>query len=135
MSGPQAESLFLSFFKSFIIALADQPAVWYSLKPISNDVPSLPGLLNLSYDQLLHILDVCGLWDVSGNLLKLNKMAFFIDSNSLQKVVEHTKVGIQSSTGGPIVNHHVFCIGNRSLGIANRPCCAPKVAMRPHRTL
>ena len=93
----------MSFFKSFIIALADQPAVWYSLKPISNDVPSLPGLLNLSYDQLLHILDVCGLWDVSGNLLKLNKMAFFIDSNSLQKVVEHTKVGLRSSKGGPLV--------------------------------
>ena len=135
MSGPQTESLFLSFFKSFLIALADKPAVWYSLKPISNDVPSLPGLLNLSYDQMLHILDVCGLWDVSGNLFKFKKMAFFIDSNSLQEVVEHTKVSLRSSKDGPIVNHHVLCIGDRSLGIANKPCCAPKVAMRPIRTL
>lgn len=84
---------------------------------------------------MLHILDVCGLWDVSGNYFKAKKMAFFIDSNSLKTVVEHTRVGIQNSGGGPIVHHHVLCIGNRSSGILNKPCYPPVVAMRPSRKL
>jgi hypothetical protein len=135
MSDQHTESLFLSFLKSFLISFADKPAVWYSLKPISNDIPSLPSLLSLSYEQMLHVFDVCGLWDVSGNYFKAKKLAFFIDSNSLKQVVEHTRVGIRNSSGGSIVHHHALCIGNRSSGILNKPCYALEVAMRPSRKL
>ena len=136
MSGQHMESLFLSYFKSFLIAFADKPAVWYSLKPIGDDVPSLPGLLNLSYDQMVHIFDVCGLWDVSATRFKITRLKFFIDSNSLAKVVEHTKLGLRNHTSGVIENHHVLCVGNQNLGIINKPCHAPpQTAMRPLRKL
>jgi hypothetical protein len=129
MSGSHTESLFLESLGSFLSGFADRPAVWFCLKRLNDNVPCLPGLFNLKYEEMLGMFVCSGLWDPSLNHLKTNKLKFFITSQSLEKVVEHTRIGIRNRHGAT-EQHHALCIGNRSLGILNKPGQAPLAAVK-----
>ena len=129
MSGSHTESLFLESLGSFLSGFADRPAVWFCLKRLNDNVPCLPGLFNLKYEEMLGMFVCSGLWDPSLNHLKTNKLKFFISSQSLEKVVEHTRIGIRNRHGAT-EQHHALCIGNRIMGILNKPGQAPLAAVK-----
>lgn len=131
MADSTTESRFRSIFKEFLLPFSDINPLWYSFKPTSDDgVPNLPDFLDMSYDQMMSFLQVCGLTDPSGTNILSDKVQDFVISNELQKVVEHTRTKIKSAgSGGAQVHQHAFCIGNRKFPIGNKPGRQPKFAV------
>ena len=127
MADSTTESRFRFIFKEFLLPLSDTNPLWYSFKRTSDGVPNLLDLLDMSNDQMMSFLHVCGLTDPSGTNILSDKVQDFIISNGLQKVVEHTRTKIKSAgSGGAQVHHHAFCIGDRKFPIGNKPGREPK---------
>jgi hypothetical protein len=72
MSHPGLESSLPGFFAAFLSAAAKANAHWYSVKSLSEGVPSLAALLGVSNDNLDLILSLSGF----GRIPKVLKIVY-----------------------------------------------------------
>jgi hypothetical protein len=123
MSGSTTESEFSSIFATFLVSLSSVNRTWYTLKPIADDVPSIPELLGMSYEQTMYFFRVCGFFDPPGKKIMTDKLNQFIRLHSLEGIIEHSTVKLKSSDSGAKEQHHVFCIGDRTKfkNVINKP--------------
>ena len=89
MSFNVEESDFSRVLVQFIAACSDARACWYSLKMVSNDIPSLPEVMGLTYESAMYMFQCCGLAsrrsaDDEWNFLP-QKFATFINLYGLEK--------------------------------------------------
>ena len=93
MSHPGLESSLSGFFAAFLSAAGKADAHWYSVKSLSEGVPSLAGLLGISNDNLDKILSLSGFGRIpkGGGLLFLaDKFKNFLVLSDTQGFCEHT---------------------------------------------
>jgi hypothetical protein len=98
MSHPGLESSLTGFFAAFLSAAAKADAHWYSMKSLSEGVPSLAGLLGVSSNNLDMILSLCGFaWlQKGGELVFLaDKFKNFLVMSETEAFCEHTVFKLQ----------------------------------------
>ena len=93
MSHPGLESSLSGFFAAFLSAAAKADAHWYSVKSLSEGVPSLAGLLGISNDNLDKILSLSGfgrLQKGGGLVFLADKFKNFLVMSETEAFCEHT---------------------------------------------
>jgi hypothetical protein len=93
MSASGLESSFAGGLAAFLSAAAKADAHWYSVKSLSEDISSLPGLLGISnanFNEILSLNDF-GLLRKGGQFMFLaDKLKNFLVEMDLQAYCEHT---------------------------------------------
>ena len=115
MSRPGLESAFTGFFAAFLAAAAKEEAHWYSVKPLSEGVPSLASLLGVSNDNLDLILSLSGFgWiQKSGGLLfQADKFKNFLVMSETEAFCEHTVFKLR----GFSKSQHFIRVGAENMG-------------------
>ena len=98
MSQAGLESWLAGFFAAFLSAAAKADAHWYSVKSLSENVPSLAELLGVSNDNLGQFLSLSGLGSIrkGGGLVVLaDNFKNFLVMSDTEAFCEHTVFKIQ----------------------------------------
>ena len=105
MSHPGLESSLPGFFAAFLSAAAKADAHWYSVKLLSEGVPSLAALLGVSNNNLDMILSLSGF----GRILKGGGLVFLADKFKNFLVLSDTQAyGVQ---GQGVLQEPTLCQG------------------------
>jgi hypothetical protein len=95
MSAAGLESCFVGFFAAFMSAASNANAHWYSVKCLSDGIPSLPDLQQPSMSLMVKFLHLCGI----GMIQKKGRFVFSADKfkNFLSYICHNDVLSQQSS--------------------------------------
>jgi hypothetical protein len=126
MSRSPKESHFSIALAMFFTKLSTAKPTWYSVKPLTCDVPSLPSLLGMDYKNMILLFYFAGLAGSGGKVFSADKFNTFISQNNLGHALECTHYRLKGSKG------YYVCIGNRQLEMCNAPGKGPTISFRIH---
>jgi hypothetical protein len=120
MSHAGLESSLTGFFAAFLSAAAKADAHWYSVKSLSEGVPSLAALLGISNDNLNLILSLCGFGRIQkdgGLLFQAEKFKNFLAMSDTEAFCEHTAFKPQGFSN----KKHFIRVGTVNMSNMSKP--------------